>query len=385
MVAAISPLAMNVFLPALADIADYFQTNTATAQLAVTLFLAATAVMQLVFGPISDRYGRRPVMLCMMVFMLGATLLAIYAPSIEVFLLARVLQASAAAGMVLSRAIVRDVVGGDQAASMIGYVTMGMTLAPMLGPPIGGLLAVEFGWQASFWLIFAFTAIVLVLVYFDLEETNPYIGSSVSETFKAWPKIIRSHRFWGYAACLAFSSGAFFAFLGAAPLIAILYYKMTPAEVGFYFFYVAVGYMVGNFLAGRFSSRVGLNNMMLYGNIIAIGGLLAAFIFELIFTGEPLAFFFPIFFLGLGNGITLPNSNAGIVNVRPENAGAASGLGGSLQVGGGALLAAATGYGLSLEDGPFGLLTVMMISLGLAIIATFYVMHIDRLRRVENR
>ncbi|MEL7430409.1 MAG: multidrug effflux MFS transporter [Pseudomonadota bacterium] len=382
--AAVSPLAMNVYLPSLAEITNYFNTDTATTQLSVSLFLAATAAMQLVCGPLSDKFGRRPVMLGLFAIMLVATLLCIYATTIEMFLFARVMQASAAVGIVLSRAIARDIIGGAQAASMIGYVTMGMTLAPMLGPPIGGLLAESFGWQASFWLIFGFTVFVMIVSWFDLGETNRHKGASMSDTFKAWPDIIRSHRFWGYSLCCAFSSGAFFAFLGGGPLIAIQYYGLGPSETGLYFLFVAIGYMLGNYIAGRFSVVTGLNSMMLMGNIIVVVGIAAGIALVLFLAKNPFTFFGAIFFLGLGNGMTLPNANAGIVNVRPQNAGAASGLGGSMQIGGGALLAAFTGYVLIPEEGPILMLIIMIATIIAAILSALYVMHIDKLRSIEG-
>lgn len=381
--AAIAPLAMNVYLPSLAAIAEHFNTTAPTAQLSVSLFLAATAVMQIVCGPLSDQHGRRPVMLALLSIMLGATLVCIYAPTIEIFLAGRILQASAAVGIVLSRAIVRDIISGDGAASMIGYVTMGMTLAPMIGPALGGILATNFGWQASFWLIFGFTAFAMVVMWFDLGETNKNRGGSFRQTFQSWPELVGSHRFWGYALCCAFASGAFFAFLGAAPLIGIQYYGMSPTAFGFYFFFIAIGYMSGNFFAGRYSTKVGMNAMMMIGNLVVTAGILLAVAMVLIWPENPLAFFAPIFFMGLGNGITLPNANAGIVNVRPKIAGAASGLGGSLQIGGGAMFAALTGYGLSPQDGPFFLLVVMLVSITLAIGAAAYVLYIAREREKE--
>lgn len=375
--AAISPLAINIYLPSLPNITTYFQTTPSTTQLSVSLYLAATAVLQLVFGPLSDKYGRRPVMLSLLSAMLIATLVCIYAPTIEIFLLGRVLQASAAAGVVLSRAIVRDMVSGDDAASMIGYVTMGMTLAPMIGPTIGGLLQEQYGWQATFWLLFGFTAFAIIVIWFGLPETNKERGGSFKQQFLAWPELFGSRRFWGYSICCAFSSGAFFAFLGGGPLLAASYYNASPSTFGLYFIFIATGYMLGNFIAGRISARAGINRMIMMGNILALAGMLVALVSTSNLPEEPLGFFLPMFFIGLGNGITLPNANAGIVSVRPGIAGAASGLGATLQVGGGAALA---GYGIVYENGPTSLILFISASIVCAIVSALYVMHIDQMR-----
>ncbi len=385
LVADIGPLAMNVFLPSLPSIQTYFSTTAATAQLAVSLYLASTAVLQLIIGPLSDKYGRRPVLLTFLTMMLLATLICIHATTIEMFLLGRVIQAGSAAGIVLSRAVVRDIVKSDDAASMIAYVTMGMTLAPMLGPAIGGLLEEYFSWQATFWMIFIVTATIITVVWVDLPETNKYKGGSFAQQFRSFPELMTSKRFLGYSATTAFSSGAYFAFLGGGPLLAIQYYKLSPTTFGIYHIFIALGYLIGNFLAGRFSKRIGLNRMMLWGNIAVLGGLLTSLVLSNIIEGVALFFFGLVFFVGLGNGITLPNANAGIVNVRPKIAGAASGLGTSLQIGGGAALAAFTGYYVGFESGPSYLLAVMIISIICAIVSTIYVIHIEKLRQQESQ
>ncbi|MGI9353360.1 MAG: multidrug effflux MFS transporter [Rhizobiaceae bacterium] len=384
MAAAISPLAMNIYLPSLPSITRYFETTAATAQLSVSLFLAATAIMQLVIGPMSDKYGRRPVLLALLFVMLFATLICIFSQNIETFLLGRVLQSSAAAGMVLSRAIVRDLVDGSNAASMIGYVTMGMTLAPMVAPTIGGILEDTYGWQYSFWLIFAYTGIAILVIWIDLKETNRFIGGSFFDQLRSFPELFRSKRFLGYASTCAFSSGAFFAFLGGGPLLAIQYYGLRPTAFGFYFIFIAVGYLLGNFFAGRLSVNIGLNRMMMLGNLAVLFGLVCALVLTASFINSALTFFGLVFFVGLGNGITLPNANAGIVNVRPKIAGAASGLGATLQVGGGAIFAAVSGYYVSFDDGPAYLLSVMIFSILCAIASTLYVLHIERKRRLES-
>jgi len=371
-------LAMNVFLPSLPAMARYFQTDYAVVQLAVSLFLAATAVLQLVIGPASDRYGRRPVMLISFAIFIVATTAAIYAPSIEYLLGCRILQAFAAAGMVLSRAIVRDTVSAGLAASRIGYITMGMTLVPMLGPLVGGYLDEAYGWQSTFVLTLVAGLLSFAIVYADLGETNRNLSKSLGAQFGAYPELLRSRRFWGYTLTAAFTSGAFFAFLGGAPYVASEMLHLSPSAYGMYFAILSVGYMVGNFMSGRYSGRIGINRMMLTGNIIAVGGMVLALLLFAAGFYHPLSLFGPAVFTGVGNGITLPNANAGIVSVKPRLAGSASGLGGAMQIGGGAALSVVAGVLLTQESGPYPLLWMMLLSSLAAVMSTSYVIRVAK-------
>ncbi|MCO6385561.1 multidrug effflux MFS transporter [Aliihoeflea sp. 40Bstr573] len=376
MATASSALAMNVFLPSLPAMARHFDAEYSVVQLAVALYLIATAVLQFFIGPASDRFGRRPVLLLCFVVFLAGTLAAIFAPTIEVLLACRILQAFSAAGMVLSRAIVRDTVGPDQAASKIGYVTMGMTLVPMIGPIIGGFLDELYGWQSTFVLTLAFGLTAFAIIWVDLGETNLRPSSSLFAQVRAYPELVRSERFWGYTLTAACTSGTFFAFLGGGPYVASEIFGLSPSQYGFYFGFVSVGYMLGNFLSGRLSSRIGINRMLLMGNLIAAGGMTVPLI--LYFAGyvTPASLFVPVMFVGLGNGMTLPNAMAGIVSVRPHLAGSASGLGGAMQIGGGAGLSVLAGGLLGPETGPAPLLWVMLASSSLGIVAALYVMHV---------
>jgi MFS transporter, DHA1 family, multidrug resistance protein len=376
MATASSALAMNVFLPSLPAMARHFDADYSVVQLAVALYLVATAVLQLLIGPASDRFGRRPVLLiCFAVFLVG-TLAAIFAPTIEILLFCRILQAFSAAGMVLSRAIIRDTVGPDQAASKIGYVTMGMTLVPMIGPVIGGFLDELYGWQSTFLLTLAFGVTAFAIIWIDLGETNLRPSSSLFAQVRSYPELIKSERFWGYTLTAAFTSGTFFAFLGGGPYVASEIFGLSPSQYGFYFGFVSVGYMVGNFLSGRLSSRLGINTMLLTGNIVAATGMSVPLI--LYFAGyvSPASLFVPVMFVGLGNGMTLPNAMAGIVSVRPHIAGSASGLGGALQIGGGAGLSMLAGALLGPETGPAPLLWIMLASSCLGIVASLYVLNV---------
>jgi MFS transporter, DHA1 family, multidrug resistance protein len=376
MATASSALAMNVFLPSLPAMARHFDADYSVVQLAVALYLVATAVLQLLIGPASDRFGRRPVLLsCFAVFLFG-TLAAIFAPTIEILLACRILQAFSAAGMVLSRAIIRDTVGPDQAASKIGYVTMGMTLVPMIGPVIGGFLDEIYGWQSTFLLTLVFGMTAFAIIWIDLGETNLRPSSSLFAQVRSYPELIKSERFLGYTLTAAFTSGTFFAFLGGGPYVASEIFGLSPSQYGFFFGFVSVGYMVGNFLSGRLSSRLGINRMLLTGNIVAATGMSVPLI--LYFAGyvSPASLFVPVMFVGLGNGMTLPNAMAGIVSVRPHIAGSASGLGGALQIGGGAGLSMLAGALLGPETGPAPLLWIMLASSCLGIVASLYVLNV---------
>ena len=343
LLAGISALTMNIFLPSLPGMAAYFDAPYALMQLSVALYLALSAVLQIMIGPISDRYGRRIVVLVSLALFLVATVGTLLATSAQVFLVFRMAQAVVAAGMVLSRAVVRDMVSDDEAASMIGYVTMGMSLVPMIGPVIGGYLDAAFGWHANFALLLALGVVVFALCWADLGETAVIKKISFAAQMRSYPELLRSQRFLGYSGAAAFSSGCFYAFLGGAPYVGNAVFGLGSAQVGLLFAITALGYTIGNFLAGRFSRRVGLNRMVLIGTMVTTAGMLMLFAVTALGLSGAMVFFGLQVTMGLGNGIALPSANAGILSVRPEFAGTASGLGGALMIGGGAGLAALAG------------------------------------------
>lgn len=379
-IAGVAALCMNLFLPSLSAMALYFEIDYAVMQFAVSGYLAATALLQLVIGPLSDLFGRRPVMLASITIMIAATLVCMLASDITVFMIGRVAQAAVVSGFVLARAIVRDMVPMEQAASMIGYVTMGMSVVPMVGPTIGGLLNDFSGWQSSFALLALLGAGILVLAWFDLGETNHNKSASFSQQFHAWPELLRSPLFWGYALTSTFSSGMFFSFLGGAPFVGSVLYGLTPAMLGLQFFFMASGYMLGNFVSGRYASQIGISRMMLSGNVIAITGIVTAIGLILAGVESAYAFFVPLALIGVGNGVTLPSANAGMVSVQPHLAGSASGLGGAMTIGGGAALSVLASSVLSREDGTWPLLLVMLAT-GLVALLTTYVVRLQEQRQ----
>jgi len=378
LLAGMAALSMNIFLPSLPGMTAYFDTTYAIMNLSISMYLAFTALLQLFIGPISDRVGRRPVVLISFVIFFIATIGCLLSTSIEVFLFFRMLQAFIVTGMVLSRAIVRDIVEDKKAASMIGYVTMGMAMVPMFAPAIGGFLNDLFGWKANFSMLLFIGIIIAALAYFDLGETNNNISKGFSKQFKEYPELFKSKRFWAYCFTTVFASGSFFSFIGGAPFVSTNSFELSSSAFGIYFGVTTLGYVVGSFISGKFSERFGIHFMLLQGSwITALGLLLSLFIFWLGF-GSATVFFGCMILAGVGNGMVLPNANAGLLSVRPSLAGSASGIGGAIMLGGGAFLAYLAGLISTEQAGPYPLMYLMIFTAFAALFIVRYIIFLER-------
>ncbi len=375
LLAGLSAMVMNMFLPSLPTMTEHFGTTYAVMQLSVPVYLGISAVLQIFIGPLSDNIGRRPVLLWGIALFCLATLGCIFATTIEVFLFFRMCQAAIAVGMVLSRAVIRDLYDQDRAASMIGYVTMGMALVPMISPMIGGFLDEFVGWKANFWLFLACGIAAFVLVWRDLGETAGGSGKSLIGQFGEYPELLLSPRFWGYCLAAAFCSGAFFSYLGGGPFVGSVVFGLSPFWVGLLFGAPAVGYLIGNGLTGIFAARFGVNKMVLWGCLANFIGTSTSLAIFLAGYGTAWSFFGLMTLVGLGNGLVIPNATAGMLSVRAHLAGTASGLGSAIMVGGGAALSAAAGKMLTPASGAFPLLWIQALTGLAALLSILYVMH----------
>ncbi|PZX16305.1 DHA1 family bicyclomycin/chloramphenicol resistance-like MFS transporter [Palleronia aestuarii] len=368
LVTSLSALSMNLFLPSLPNMTTFFETDYGIVQISVAGYLFVNAAMQLIIGPVSDRYGRRAVLLtCIVIFILASFACAV-ATNIWVFLFFRMVQASIVAGIVLPRAAIRDLFSSDRAASMIGWVTMGMSVAPMIAPAFGGILDGFFGWQANFVTLGLLGIGALALVWFDMGETAERSTGNMREQIAQYPQLLKSRRFWGYAATSAFASGAFFAYLGGAPYVGSEVFGLTPSALGIHFGMPAIGYMIGNGISGRYSARIGLQRMLVWGTIINAAGLVAAVLVFYSGLASAVLFFGFMTFVGLGNGLVMPNATAGMLSVKPHLAGTASGLGGAILIATGAVLSAVAGFILSGSASALPLLELMAGSALLAVV-----------------
>lgn len=375
---ALSVLSLNMFLPSLSNMAAEFQADYSLVSLSVAGYLGITAVLQLIMGPLSDRFGRRPVLLTGLVIFILASLGCMLATNIWVFLVFRMLQGTIISGWALSLAVIRDTAPEREAASLMGYVTMAMAVAPMLGPMFGGVLDELFGWRSSFLVLAGFGMAVFGLCWVDLGETNRTPTETFARQFETYPELFRSRRFWGYALCMAFSTGAFYAFLAGTPLVAETVFAMSPATLGFYMGTITAGFTLGSFISGRYAKEFPLTTMMITGRIVACAGLIIGLMLFLAGFVHVLSLFGATVFVGLGNGLTMPSSNAGALSVRPKLAGSASGLAGALTVGGGAMLTSITAIIMTEEHGAYQLLGMMLFCSLMALVAALYVLRIDR-------
>jgi DHA1 family bicyclomycin/chloramphenicol resistance-like MFS transporter len=332
---AIGPATLNMVVPALPGLTRQLDTDTATVQLTLSLYLFSLAAAQLLLGPLSDRFGRRPVVLCGLAISVVASLGAIAISSIGALIAMRIVQAvGAATGIVMGRAIIRDLFERDRAAAMLGLVTTAMVIAPMVSPLIGGILDTSFGWEAIFLFLAAFSAIVLTWAFTALPETRPdTTGHTTAGLWQDTRSLLGTAKFHGYVLAGALGSAQFFTFLGGGPHVVVTLMGRSSAEFGVWFAMTSLGYMSGNFSVSRLSQRFGINALIVAGiGIELFGAILTAIMVVMVPDGGPEIIFLPQIVVSFGIGLMLPNCVAGAISVWPHAAGTASGMTGFTQM-----------------------------------------------------
>ncbi len=344
----IGPVSLNILVPATPGLVVLFDTKVETVQLTLSLYLFGLAVSQLLLGPLSDRFGRKPVLLAGLFITAAASFGAMFSTSIEMLIVFRTLQAlGASSGLVIGRAIIRDLYTRDRAAAMIGLVTTVMVLAPMAAPLIGGLLDTHFGWEYTFVLTGALAAVVSAWAFAALPETRPdhVTGGGLRFILNEARELLSNRKFLGYMLVCAIGTATFFTFLGGGPHVVVSVMARTSAEFGWWFIATSAGYMLGNFITSRTSQRYGVDRMIAIGiALLLIGSVLTIGTVAAFPDGGPWTVFVPQLALSVGNGIFLPNCVAGAVSVRPQAAGTASGITGFMQMSTGAVAAQAMSH-----------------------------------------
>jgi DHA1 family bicyclomycin/chloramphenicol resistance-like MFS transporter len=325
-----------------------FGAEVAEVQLTLSLFLAGLAVGQLVYGPLSDRFGRRPVLIVGLAIYVGASFACMLAPTIEFLIALRFLQAvGACVGVVLSRAVVRDVHGREGAARVLSYLSAALAIAPLLGPVLGGYLEIWFGWRANFAVLVAYGIVTLAGVGFFLPETNrePDHGAIAPLRMLAtYAMLAGERRYLGYALAATFAYSGIFCFISGSSFVLIDMIGLTPEAYGYAFAAIVVGYIVGAVAAGRLARPLGHRKLIAAGGAIQAAGGLVLIGLALLGHADVVSIVLPSAIYMVGTGLVMPNSMAGAIGPYPRAAGAAAALLGFTQMTVAALIGAAIGH-----------------------------------------
>ena len=334
MLTALGPLSMDMYLPSLPDIAHVLQAPTARVQLTISSYLIGFAVGQLIYGPLSDSHGRRPVLLVALVLYLASTLGCAASQSIDLLIAARFLQGIGGSGsIVLSRAIVRDLYSGVRAARELSLMSSIAAFAPIVAPMIGGVFQTAFGWRSNF-LFMTAAAIVALLVAARLlpETVRKRSGEPISlyALVRGFGAVLRHRGFLVYLGILTLSYAGLFAWISGASVVLQSVYGFSPVTFGSTFAMGAAGYMAGALVAARLVAHLGLDRTMGLGvTLLAAGGLAMS---AAVATGIP-GIWLIVAMTGYlaGLGLVLPQAMAGALTPFPDRAGTAASLMGLVQ------------------------------------------------------
>lgn len=326
----IGPLAVHAFLPVMPAIKNQFGISDAWAGMAFTLGLLVMAFATLIYGSLSDRYGRRPVLLGGLVLFIAGGVLSSFAESFAGFIAGRMLQAlGAGCSITLARAVARDAYGAEVLVKVIAYLTMAYTLGPMLSPYITGLIVDSAGWRAAFWFMAAAGLGILALAWVILVETHPREARQPKggSYLRDYLKLFSHLRFAAYVLQSGFSSACFYTMAAASAFLMTGYLGRSASEFGSYFALFPLGFFLGNLVCSRLSGRVSIETMVVTGGAINFLAITAQS--AVILTGHlsPLVLFIPGALITFGQGLALPNATSGAMRVIPSLSGTASGIG----------------------------------------------------------
>lgn len=344
---ALGPISTDLYLPSLPTLTTVFATDEAAVQRTLSVFLVGFAVSQLLYGPLSDRFGRRPVLMGGIAIYVVASIGCALAGSVESLIVWRFFQAlGACCGPVVGRAVIRDVYGREQAARILAYVGMAMAIAPAIGPIVGGVLTEAFGWRSNFWVLTGFGIGTLAAVVLLLAETNRLPDPDAlrpAQQVRNYGVMLRHRQYVGYVCVVAGVYSAIFSFISGSSFVIVDGLGVSPTAYGFCFAAVVVGYMAGSFTAGRLTGRFGSDRMILVGAGIASTSGLGMLLFALVGWFTVISVVAPFVVAMVGIGLVLPNAVAGAVGPFPRMAGLAAAFLGFAQFGIAALVGLVVG------------------------------------------
>lgn len=345
---ALGPISTDLYLPSLPGLLRHFDADVAEVQLTLSVFLVGLAVGQLVYGPLSDRFGRRPVLLGGMVLYVAASILCAAAPNVPMLIAARLLQATGAcAGPVVCRAVVRDVHGRDGAARILSYMGAAMALAPALGPILGGYVEAWLGWRANFAILCLYGAIGLALTLAFLPETAPHRGEpggGLDAALRGYLGLLSQRAYIGFVLSCSLAYGGIFCFISGSSFVFVDIIGLAPQRYGLCFAAIVMGYILGTLAGGRLTRRLGVERMVKTGGLISAAGGIGLLASVLAMGATITGILVPTIIYMAGTGLVLPNAMAGAIGPFPRIAGSAAALLGFVQMGLAALGGAVIGH-----------------------------------------
>ena len=322
-------LAQAIVVPSLSELQVQFKTDYKTIQYTISGYLLGVAFVNFIAGPLSDRFGRRPIMLLFFSIFLISSLGCYISEGLFSFFFFRLCQSSSAAGLVLSRAIIGDFSSKDETVKMLGLLSISMGIAPSLAPLAGGVISDFFGAKGIFLFLSLLGILLLILIVTDLKETHFQRSKDMFAQIKSYPTLLASLDFWLPTITFALSFSIFGIFFIGGPYIAVKVFNLSPTTMGIYLAFPSLGYVLGNILISKIANRVSTKTLMIIGSFVLLLGPLSSLILSHLFF-HPLSFFLPILIMTFGSGIIWPASNAEIVKAVPHLAGSASGLGSAI-------------------------------------------------------
>jgi DHA1 family bicyclomycin/chloramphenicol resistance-like MFS transporter len=330
LVALITPLAVHLFLPVIPAVKAAMSLSDGMAQLTFSIALFAMAFATLGYGTLSDRYGRRPVLLSGLALFLIGSVVSALAQGAAMLVLGRLVQAiGAGCGMTLVRAIARDAYRPEQLVSVIAYLTMFYTLGPMVSPFVGGVLIDAFGWRSVFGFALLVGAAISIAAYVSIHETRPQggedrHGAGIGHSYMA---LFRRARFSAFVLQSGFSTGAFMTMATGSAFLMKELLQRPSSEFGLYFIMFPVGFFLGNLISSRVGNRVSTETMVLTGSVLTVATVATQGALLSHGPVTPIALFLPGFFITMAQGIALPYAQVGAMVEVPRFAGTAAGVG----------------------------------------------------------
>lgn len=364
MLTALGPITTDLYLPALPAIQVYFLTDVPTVQLTLSIYMVTFGLCQLFYGPLSDRFGRKPVILTGTVIYLLGSVVCMLAPEIEILIGGRILQAlGGSAGVILARSMVRDIYGQQHSARILSYMATAMAIAPALGPVIGGILTIIYGWQASFALLAVFGGLCVLGILFILQETNRHKDPHAihpGQTLRNFATLLKDRTYTGHLLIMTFSYSGLFSFISGSAFVFIKILGLSADQYGLCFATAVVGYMIGTQAGGRLVGTVGIAGIVGFGTVICAMSGIFMLVLAIIPVTHVAAILIPMVFYMIGMGFAFPTALAGLIGPYPKMVGAASSLAGFTQNAFAALVGLMVAHSFNMTQFPMALAICLM-------------------------